>query len=180
MGRFVDEFMRVAFFLLISYFLLSGCSSSNDSPVLSGDDNLVNGIDSNANSDQSEPDDIPIDGETNSINESSDVITANELVDLSANGETADVPDPMIQNYTDVTFEITVPAYQSNELLMMKAVVSNWDTLGNNTGLVLMLPRCIRLALISSTRTIMIMMGIAPAIWKSLLPVPTREYLMRI
>ena len=28
----------------------------------------------------------------------------------------ADVPDPMVQNNTDVTFEITVPAYQSNEL----------------------------------------------------------------
>jgi len=37
-------------------------------------------------------------------------------IDLPINGVTADVPDPMVQNNTDVTFEITVPAYQSNEL----------------------------------------------------------------
>lgn len=33
-----------------------------------------------------------------------------------SNGTLGDVPDPMIQNTTDVTFNITVPAYQSNEL----------------------------------------------------------------
>ncbi len=47
---------------------------------------------------------------------SSDDITADEVTDLPADGATVDVPDPMVQNNTDVTFEITVPAYVSNEL----------------------------------------------------------------
>jgi len=37
-------------------------------------------------------------------------------IDLPENEPNADMPDPMAQNNTDVTFEITVPVYQSNEL----------------------------------------------------------------
>ena len=36
--------------------------------------------------------------------------------DVPANGVTADVPDPEVQNTTVVGFEVTVPAYQSDEL----------------------------------------------------------------
>lgn len=35
---------------------------------------------------------------------------------VRSNGATTDVPDPMVQNNTDVIFEISVPAYQSEEL----------------------------------------------------------------
>lgn len=38
------------------------------------------------------------------------------VLGCSGNSETIDVPDPMVQNTTDVSFEITVPTYQSNEL----------------------------------------------------------------
>ena len=36
-----------------------------------------------------------------------------------SDGATGGIPDPMVQNNTVVTFEITVPAYQSNELQLL-------------------------------------------------------------
>jgi len=118
MSRFINEFVRVAILFLMSAVLLSGCSSSSDSSTLPKDNNAVNGIDSNAIADQGEVEanGISIDGGSNNVSESSDDIIADEVVDQPANGATSDVPDPMVQNSTDVTFEITVPAYQSNEL----------------------------------------------------------------
>jgi len=94
---------------------------------------VVSGIDTSADSNQGEADGTAIVGEINIDNESSNDIATNEVVDQPAselndavtvdevveqpvNGSTTDVPDPMVQNNTDVSFNITVPAYQSNEL----------------------------------------------------------------
>jgi len=138
MSRFIDECKRAAILFLMSSLLLSGCSSSGDSPALSEGVNVVGEIDQNASTDQGETNEIAVDGETGSVdessvdessdgvasddvvglpaNESSNVITTDDVVDLPTTGASADVPDPMVQNSTDVTFNITVPAYKSNKL----------------------------------------------------------------
>ncbi|MFK7893982.1 MAG: hypothetical protein AB8B63_24420 [Granulosicoccus sp.] len=76
MGYFNDAATRAATLLLTSSFLVAGCSSSSDSPVLT---------ENNANEQNSAP-----------------------TMDA--------VPDPLVQNRTQVNFDITVPAYQSDAL----------------------------------------------------------------
>ena len=105
--------MRFAILFLTSSLLLSGCSSSNDSPEMSAemseDDGSVNEIDPNANTGQNEAIDASTDGEIDAVNESNDVDMADEVSGIVP-------PDPLIQNVTRINFDITVPEYQSNAL----------------------------------------------------------------
>ena len=63
--------------------------------------------------------DVPSAGSTTDVpsaGATTDVPSTGATTDEPSAGATTDVPDPMVQNNTDVSFEITVPAYQSNEL----------------------------------------------------------------
>jgi len=131
MGHFHDAATRATGLLLASSLLMAGCSSSSDSPALSENDTLASDIDSIATTDQPEAD--PISSEVSDevivstndpIEETSEPVapTADSvLVETSVNEQNSEpttdvVPDPLVQNRTQVDFGITVPAYQSDAL----------------------------------------------------------------
>ena len=129
MGYFNDTATQAAALLLISSLLVSGCSSSSDSSALSEDGNVESNIDSTASTAQPEAD--PIADEVNGVvgandpaEETSEPVapTADNVpAETSANEQNSEpttdaVPDPLVQNRTQVDFRITVPAYQSNTL----------------------------------------------------------------
>ena len=99
--------MRVTTFILISLLLLSACSSSQDLSGLPEDNSVVSEIDSSDS----------VDDVAAPESEDSEVIVVETDSDeLDSNTTTLAVPDPVIQNRTQVDFEITVPAYQSDAL----------------------------------------------------------------
>ena len=90
MSRFQDVTTPAATLLLTSSLLFAGCSSSSDSPALTEDGNIVN-------------DEV--------------VVSDNDTADEQNTQPTMEaVPDPLVQNRTQVDFDITVPAYQSDAL----------------------------------------------------------------
>ena len=123
--------IRVATLFLTTSLLMAGCSSSSDSPALTEGDNIVSNIDSVAGTAQPEAD--PISSEANDevivsadepVEETSELVapisenTPAETTSSEQNSEPATeaVPDPLVQNRTQVDFGITVPAYQSDAL----------------------------------------------------------------
>jgi len=130
MLHFNDVAVRAAALLLTSSLLVAGCSSSSDSPALNEDD-AVSDIDSAASIAQPEAEPIssevsdevavstddPIEETSELLAPASDNIPA-ETIANEQNSEPATevVPDPLVQNRTQVDFGITVPAYQSDAL----------------------------------------------------------------
>lgn len=95
--------------LLVACGFLQGCSESStpaESPVITelAEDANTNSVEESPFTDTDSVGDINtdtnIDSSTNTL--------SNDVID--------DAPDPMVHNRTDVSFEITVPAYQSNAL----------------------------------------------------------------
>ena len=138
---------RAATLLLANSLLMAGCSSSGEAPSLSGVDNAVSEIESNATTVQPEanpipgpeagpipgPEADPIPGEVSDevvistndpIDETSELVapTADSVQEetdtneLNSDTPPGAVPDPLVQNRTQVEFGITVPAYQSDAL----------------------------------------------------------------
>jgi len=110
---------------------MAACSSSSDSPALSEDNNAVSQIDSIATTAQPEVDPIssemsdevivnandPIEETSEPAAPVSDSIPVETIADEQNSEPTTDaVPDPLVQNRTQVDFSITVPAYQSDAL----------------------------------------------------------------
>ena len=146
MSHFHDVITRAAALLLTSSLLVAGCSSSSDSPALSEDDNVVSDIDTNATTAQpvadpisSEVSDEVIVSANDPIEETGAIVTPasdNIPVETIANEQnseptTESVPDPLVQNRTQVDFGITVPAYQSDALQVRltwgdTAVTADW------------------------------------------------------
>ena len=131
MSQFHDAATRAGAFLLTCALLVAGCSSSSNSPALSGDDNVLSNIDSNATTAQpvadpisSEVSDEVIVSTSDPIEETSELVTPAsddipvETIANEQNSEptTESVPDLLVQNRTQVDFGITVPAYQSDAL----------------------------------------------------------------
>ena len=131
MGHFHNAATRAAALVLTSCLLVAGCSSSSDSPALTEDDNVVSDIDSIATTAQPEADptssevsDEVVVSASDSVEETSefeaptsDNIPAETIAnDQISEPTTEAVPDPFVQNRTQVDFGITVPAYQSDAL----------------------------------------------------------------
>jgi len=131
MSHFHDAATRSATLFLTGSLLMAGCSSSSDSPASSADDSLVSEIDSIATTAQPEAD--PVSSEVNdeviiSANDTFEetgelVVPAADSVpeetatnELNSDTATGAIPDPLVQNRTQVDFGITVPAYQSEAL----------------------------------------------------------------
>ncbi len=131
MSHFHDVATRAAILFLSSSLLMAACSSSSDSPALSEDNNAVSQIDSIATTAQPEVDPIssemsdevivnandPIEETSEPAAPVSDSIPVETIADEQNSEPTTDaVPDPLVQNRTQVDFSITVPAYQSDAL----------------------------------------------------------------
>ena len=131
MSHFHDTATRAVTLFLSSSFFIAACSSSSNSPALSEDNNAVSQIDSIAIAAQPEAD--PISSEVSDevivstndpIDETSELVvpTADSVPEETNTNELntgtviGAVPDPLVQNRTQVDFEITVPAYQSDAL----------------------------------------------------------------
>lgn len=108
----VPSTARYSLLMLVSALCISGCSGSSDSSSLAQDDLGV----VNDSSVQIETDDAQNTNETESILADDTMFEEPDVVDTGLSQEDSATPDPLIQNTTQVSFEITVPAFQSNEL----------------------------------------------------------------
>ncbi len=103
---------------------ISGCSGSN-TPVQDVDTGSSDLPSNSLTNDEPSPGvvtDEPSPGvvtDEPSTGATTDAPSSGATTNEPSTDATADVPDPMVQNNTDVSFEITVPAYQSNELQLL-------------------------------------------------------------
>lgn len=141
MNLFTSISIRCSVALFSIAWMVSGCSSSGDSAtnneLLSADNSAVATVDDNS---------IPASGIPVVGNEIDDgaqenndsVITGESPVEDSGESHTAltlgdsepSIPDPLVQNFTQVEFNITVPSYQSNAL----QVRLSWGTIDFNAS----------------------------------------------
>lgn len=114
--------------LLLSAVLMSGCSSSSDSQSFADTQNETSADTGPDTDDVASLSDDDVSNDVAVIVDSTSN-TAEEPVDNTSNATEQEsvstgpvvlvpssVPDPMVQNRTQVNFEITVPVYQSNAL----------------------------------------------------------------
>jgi len=129
MSWFAHNCIRFAIAALIGLLLVCGCSSSTPSDPNSaesaspGETETANEDDTNETADDDLTEGMP--------NELEDDITGEGTTDSPTEVSDPVVPDPAVQNSTRVNFEITVPAFVSNTLLLRivwdnKDLVATW------------------------------------------------------